>query len=215
VVTGGPYADDVLEVLAAGLPEADLVVAADGGAQAALRLGLGVDLLVGDLDSADDRSVVVAGEVRRHPVDKDETDLELALAAVVDAGVGSATVVATMAGRIDHALGNLLVATGERWSDLRIDLRLDKGVGWVVRDACRPTGRVGDLVSLLAVGGPADGVTTSGLAWALDDAVLEPGVGLGLSNRMVAETAEVRISSGILLVLRNGPEHPDSPTAAG
>ncbi len=215
VVTGGPHPDHALAALAADLPQADLVVAADGGSAVARSLGLDVDLLVGDLDSADEQAVAAAGEVQRHPVDKDDTDLELALSAVVDAGLASATVVATMAGRVDHALGNLLVAAGDRWAGLRIDLRVDDAVGWVVSDACPINGAVDDVVSLLAVGGPATGVTTTGLAWPLDDAVLVPGIGLGLSNRMAAPTAEVRLASGVLVVLRTGSGRPDPDGDAG
>jgi len=215
VVTGGPYPDQVLSAMANGLPPADLVVAADGGAAVARRLGLDVDLLVGDLDSADDRAVAAAGEVRRHPIDKDDTDLELALAAAVEAGCRSATVVATMSGRVDHALGNLLVVAGDRWADLAIDLRVDGAHGRVVRDACRVDGAEGDLFSLLAVGGPATGVTTTGLVWPLDDATLEPGLGRGFSNRLVAEVAEVRVASGVLLVLQDALDRPDSRASTG
>lgn len=215
VVTGGPYPDHVLAAMADELPDAGLVVAADCGAAIARRLGLDVDLLVGDLDSADDRAVAEAGEVRRHPADKDDTDLELTLAAVVEAGCRSATLVATMAGRVDHALGNLLAAAGDRWADLTVDLRLDGARGWVVRDACRIEGTEGDLVSLLAVGGPATGVTTTGLAWPLEGAVLPPGLGLGLSNRMVDEVAEARVASGVLLAIHQAQDQAVSDNGAG
>lgn len=215
VVTGGPYPGHVLAEMADDLPGADVVVAADGGARSARLLGLTVDILVGDLDSADDHAVATAGEVRHHPVDKDDTDLELALATVVDAGIDSATVVATLAGRADHALGNLLVVAGDRWAGLRLDLRVDGTHCRVVRDAWQIVGNPGDVVSLLAVGGPATGVTTTGLAWTLGDAVLQPGLGLGLSNRMTAPTAEVRVSSGVLLVFGGGSERPSCPNDAG
>ena len=213
VFTGGPFPDSVLSHLVDELPaytlKTDLVVAADGGALVVRRLGLPIDLLVGDLDSADDQSINDAADVRRHPVDKNETDLELALHAVLARGFGSATVVVTLAGRIDHALGNLQVVTSNRWASLQIDLRIDSALGWVVRDAQRIEGRVGDTVGLLAIGQQATGVTTIGLAWPLNDAVLEPGTGLGLSNRMTEEVAEIRMSSGVLLVLKDGPDRPD------
>ena len=68
----------------------DLVIAADSGLHAVLAAGWIPDRVIGDLDSADPAAVEIAAEggavVDRHPVGKDETDLELALAAAVEAG---------------------------------------------------------------------------------------------------------------------------------
>ncbi len=196
VVTGGPLPTNL-----GPLPSTDLVIAADRGADNAADLGLAVDLVVGDLDSASSAAVARAGKVERHSEDKDETDLELALRAAVAAGTRSVTVVGTLGGRVDHALANLLVAASDRWSNLRIDLRIDGARAWVVRDHVEVVAQVGDVVSLLAVGGRATGVTTTGLAWPLADAEVEPGVGLGLSNRMAAPRAEVVVDDGTLLVI--------------
>ena len=84
---------------------------------------------------------------------------------------------------------------------MRIDLRIDGARAWVVRDHVEVVAQVGDLVSLLAVGGRATGVTTTGLAWPLADAEVKPGVGLGLSNHMAASRAEVLVDGGTLLVI--------------
>ena len=196
VVTGGP-----IPANQGPLPSADLIIAADGGADNAAALGLTVDLVIGDLDSVSSAAVARAKKVERHPEDKDETDLELALSAAVAAGTGSVTVVGTLGGRVDHALANLLVAAGDRWANLRIDLRIDGAQAWVVRDHVEIVAQVGDVVSLLAVGGRATGVTTTGLDWPLADAEVKPGLGLGLSNRMAAPKAEVVVNDGTLLVI--------------
>ena len=196
VVTGGPFPTNQ-----GPLPSADLIIAADGGADNAAAFGLVVDLVVGDLDSASSAALARAKKVERHPENKDATDLELALGAAVAAGTTSVTVVGTLGGRVDHALANLLVAASDRWSKLRIDLRIDGARVWVVRDHVEVIAQVGDVVSLLAVGGRATGVTTTGLAWPLADAKVEPGVGLGLSNRMAAPNAEVVVDDGTLLVI--------------
>src|SRR5215213_4880097 len=67
----------------------DLLICADGGATAALRLGLRPHHAVGDFDSlsAEDvrRLEHLGTELHRHPPAKDETDLELALLLAVDA----------------------------------------------------------------------------------------------------------------------------------
>ena len=201
ILTGGP-----LPLELGPLPDAEMVIAADEGIDNARQLGMPVDLLVGDLDSASDGSEAFAGSVQRHPVDKDQTDLELALAAALAAGMKSVTVVGTMAGRVDHALGNLLLLTADRWQALRIDARIDSARAWVVRDRLVGDGAPDELLSLMAIGGPATGVSTSGLAWPLDSALLESGPGLGLSNRMTGPTAKLSVQQGVLLVIAPGRE---------
>ena len=196
IFTGGPLPRGLR-----ALPDADLIIAADSGIDNAEHLGLTVDLLVGDLDSASSKAKKSARAVESHPVDKDETDLELALTATLAGGATSATIVGTFAGRLDHALGNMLVVTASRWNDLQINMLIDSARAWVVWDQISFEGHRGDLVSLLAVNGPASGVTTSGLAWPLQDANLAPGVGLGLSNQMSGVSAEVSVDAGTVLVI--------------
>lgn len=62
-------------------------------------------------------------------------------------------------------------------------------------------GAVGDLVSLLPVGGDAAGVSTNGLRWPLDRETLAIGRSRGLSNVVDAAPASVSLESGVLLVI--------------
>ncbi|HIM65711.1 MAG TPA: thiamine diphosphokinase [Acidimicrobiia bacterium] len=200
VVTGGPPPTNP-----GPLPRHDLVIAADSGAEHAPALGLTVDVLVGDMDSVDPTLLAdleTAGcRIERHPVDKDETDLELALGAAIRLGAASVTVITSAGGRPDHAMINALTASADRWADLLIDLRIDSSRAWVVHDRLDLDLPVGTTVSLLAVGGPASGITTTGLRWQLVDADLTPGVGLGMSNEVGGSQASIRVVSGTLLVI--------------
>jgi thiamine pyrophosphokinase len=67
-------------------------------------------------------------------------------------------------------------------------------------------GRIGDLVTLLPIGGEATGITTDGLRWPLDAATLRMGRSRGLSNEIVAAPASVRLGSGVLLVVERALE---------
>jgi len=181
-----------------------LVIAADAGIVEAERLGLRVDLLVGDLDSAPEDAIARAPRVERHPVDKDASDLELAVAAAVAADARRIVVVGGDGGRLDHLLGNAFLLASDRWADVEIDAVLGDARIWVVRDERTIEGDVGDLVSLYAVGGPTRGVTTRGLRWALHDGELVPGSSLGLSNEFVEPQATVRVRDGVVLAIRPG-----------
>ena len=61
------------------------------------------------------------------------------------------------------------------------------------------------MLSLLALGGPATGLTTTGVLWPLSDDMLEPGSTRGISNEIVASPVRVRLESGSLLVIGTQP----------
>jgi thiamine pyrophosphokinase len=192
------------------VPPGAFVVAADSGLAEANRLGVRVDLLVGDMDSvlpgdlqAYERA---GGEVQRHPEDKVATDIDLAITAAVVAGAGRLTVVGGAGGRLDHLLGNALLLAAPRYAAVVIDGVFGGARIHVVRGRRDLTGAPGELVSLFALGGPARGVGTEGLRWPLEHATMEPGSSLGISNRFLAERAAVTVAEGVVLVVRPGGE---------
>ncbi|HUS60678.1 MAG TPA: thiamine diphosphokinase, partial [Acidimicrobiales bacterium] len=176
VVTGGD-AVDVARL--ADLPSGALVIAADSGIDHALALGLHVDVAIGDFDSVSPpalRLVAAAGaRVERHPEAKDETDLELALDAAIARGARRIHVLGGHGGRLDHFLANALLLASPRYAAVEIVAWMGTALVTVVRDTAVLTGRPDDLVTLLAAHGPAAGVTTQGLRYALDDEVLLAG----------------------------------------
>ena len=199
VVAGGDPQDPAL--LAELLP-AQLVVAADSGADIARSLGLVPDVIVGDFDSVTPEGAAAAAEWRRFPADKDATDLELALAEARDRGAGSITVVGGAGGRLDHFLANVAALASDELAAVRVDALMGAARLWVVRRRGTITGRPGDLVTLLPYGGPATGVRTTGLRWPLAGDTLRAGSTRGVSNVLVASDATVSVESGVLVVVR-------------
>jgi thiamine pyrophosphokinase len=148
--------------------------------------------------------------IERHPTDKDATDLELGLARAVELGATRVVVVGMAGGRLDHLLANVAVLGSPSWPAVTIEARLGDARVHVVRGrsgAPGPPGeltllgRPGQVVTLLALHGPASGVCTSGLRYPLADATLPPGSTRGVSNEFVASSAVVEVASGVLLVI--------------
>jgi thiamine pyrophosphokinase len=192
-----------------------LVVAADGGARSAQLCGLNVDLVVGDGDSLDPTELAAmeaAGvQVERSRSDKDESDTELAVLACLARGASEITIVGAFGGRLDHELANVsllaLGALGDRPMQLldgQTRVRLVRGPG-KGSDPGRLTlrGRIGDLVTLLPLGGDVEGITTEGLRYPLRDESLRLGPARGLSNVRLTATATVVVRSGLLLVIES------------
>jgi thiamine pyrophosphokinase len=212
VASGDVAHDDVRH-----LDGAALVVAADGGAASLDALGRRPHLLVGDLDSVDpglvQRLEADGIRVERHPVDKEASDTELAVGAAAEAGATEIVVLGALGGaRVDHALANVLLLADPDFADR--DIRIVNGATTirVVTGGRRLelAGSVGDLVTLLPVGGPAHGVTTTGLRWALNGASLAMGRSRGLSNEVSSIPASVSVGDGSLLVIETTIERSTS-----
>ena len=212
IVIGGGGAVDA--GLAGRLPEVAPVVAADSGVDAAAALGLRVDVVVGDLDSASPEAVAAAeaagARVDRHPADKDATDLALALdcaAALLDGDADGDIVVAGVeGGRLDHLLAGILALADPDRRRLHIRAHLGRATVHVVHGpgSLAVEGATGQVLTLLPVGGDAVGVRTAGLRFPLRNEALPAGTTRGVSNVVDDDPASVTLESGTLLVVLPG-----------
>jgi thiamine pyrophosphokinase len=188
------------------LPPAASVVVADGGLLRARSLGLDVDVVVGDLDSATPEALAAAeaegARIVRHPQAKDATDLELALDEAVALGARRVLVVASAGGRLDHLLGSVLLLAEERYAGLELDALVGDALVHVVRGERTLRGAPGELLTLVPLGGAADGVTTDGLEYPLRGETLAPGTTRGVSNVFLETEAHVTLERGVLLAIR-------------
>ena len=190
------------------------VVAADSGAAHALALGLVPDVVVGDLDSIDPdllaRLERDGARIERHRVDKDETDLELAIDVAVREGVEAVLVVGSHGGRVDHSAATLMVLTAPERSGVRMSALLDGAQLSVVHggSVLALDGAPGDVVTLLAMHGDAHGVRTTGLEYPLHGETLSAGRARGVSNVQLDAHATVSVAEGTVLVIRPGTDHP-------
>jgi thiamine pyrophosphokinase len=207
VVAGGERFPNPL--LRSRLPECpSLVVAADSGVSHAERLGLHVDVVVGDFDSADpqavERAVEAGAAVDRHAVEKDKTDLELALdLAIAKAGNRASYIVITsVAGRLDHSLANVLLLGSPAYASVTLEAYVDDWHITVVRSETTFRARPGGLVTLLPVGGDALGVVTRDLRYPLRREDLRVGTTRGVSNVAERDMVTVGLDAGVLLALR-------------
>ena len=190
------------------VPGAPTVIAADGGLDRATALGLDVDVVIGDLDSVSAGALAAAeaagARVVRHPEAKDATDLELALDEAVRIGARRVLVVASAEGRLDHLLGSLLLLGADAYAAIELDAIVGDALVHVVRGERALRGSPGELLSLIAVGGPATGVVTNGLDFPLAAETLHPGSSRGISNVFTGTEARVALDAGVLLAIRPG-----------
>jgi thiamine pyrophosphokinase len=188
----------------------DWIIGADGGAARALGWGLVPDLVIGDMDSLPDaaHAALVAQGCRfvEHPRAKDETDLELALEYAVQEGAREIVVLGALGGRLDHTLANVFLLALPSLAGVPVRIAERDQEARLVRggESVELAGIPGDLVSLVPLGGDVRGVSTRGLAWALQGDTLRFGSSRGVSNEMISGEAGIQVGEGLLLVV-HGP----------
>ena len=204
VLLNGDYEDDAWYLRRVDAARA--VVAADGGHAFLRRHGRWPDLLVGDFDSldasllAEARAAGVA--IVEHPVRKDETDAELAVAAAALRFGGELVLLGALGGALDHELGHVAVLRGLAARGRAARLAAPGLTAAVVRGPAlwRLGAAVGVRVSVLAL---SEGVvlTLRGLDYELTDEPLPPTVCRGLRNRVATPGARLGLAAGEALVM--------------
>jgi thiamine pyrophosphokinase len=189
------------------LKAGDYLIAADGGARHALALGCRLDAVVGDLDSLEPTLMAELAEagvvIKRYPVAKDQTDLELAIEYALAQGVIEVVLLGAVGDRLDQTLANLLILAQRDWP-VQLTLVERNQIAQLVRPGQLVTlqANVGDTVSILPLSNVVTGITYAGMRYPLHDATLHLGSTRGISNEVSAVPATITIATGRLLLIQ-------------
>ncbi len=207
IVGAGDFAPARLRV-AAG----DYLIAADAGYDHLSRAGIRPDLALGDFDS-------IAGGcappgAQRYPVEKDDTDMMLAVKRALAEGWRDFRLYGALGGaRMDHSIANLqtLCYLAKRGARAFILDRAATACA-VHRGEIRFGPDARGVISVFATGGAARGVSVWGLKYTLEGGALTDDVPLGVSNHFIGEPAGVRVEDGTLMVMWQGGFMPEGVT---
>ena len=187
------------------LAHADMIIAADSGATAALSYGVVPAFVVGDFDSLTIPTQELeqrGSRLSKANVEKDETDTELAIQTALEHRATEITLLGAIGGeRFDHTVANILLLAGYETMPIRI---VDgPSTCWLLRGPGRTSivGNKEDLLSLLPLTANATGISSHGLYYPLKNDTLSFGKPRGVSNKLTEEQAEVSLEQGLLLVI--------------
>ena len=185
----------------------DMVIAADGGANICLQLGIIPDILIGDMDSVEPKLIKElqdkGTQLIVYPRDKDQIDLELALSYALEQGAQDVLLFGLLGGRLDLSLANLMLLAKDDWKDMSLVVADGPDTAYIMHgpDITKIQGDPGDIVSLIPLTEKVTGVSSSGLRWPLKDADLELGSTLSISNELSKMAANVKIGIGKLVLV--------------
>jgi thiamine pyrophosphokinase len=187
----------------------DRIFCADGGARHALALGLTPHAIIGDLDSLPPELVAemeAAGvAIHRHPMRKDQTDLELALEVAIAEKPDEILLFTALGGRLDHTLANILLLAHPKYASVRFTL-VD-GPQWAIllhsHQSITIRGQPGDTLSLIPLSPKVSRVTLTGVEWPLEKATLSLGSTWTISNSLVNHQVTLQIGEGMVLLVHS------------
>jgi len=194
--------DFPLDRLDLWLRTADVVIAADGAANALNQLGRVAAITVGDLDSISDESRSRQKELVQID-DQNSTDCDKLLDLALQRGYSSLSLIGVEGDLLDHTLGTLR-SVGLSCLNIRIILR--RGVAYVLRGPIEkhlllPESTRLSLMPLT----PCVGVNLIGTQWPLSNAELSPLGANSLSNRALGPVS-IQIQKGAAVVFLSHPE---------
>lgn len=195
VIIGSGHIGDC-DYIKSKIAPGDYIICADGGYDHAVRLGLAPDIMIGDFDSVSE--LPKETEKIKYPARKDFTDGEIAVKYAAENGFDEVLLLGMTGDRADHTITDILLLTQCR-SGCLID---DNNEIYLLRDIVEVSGKAGDTLSIVPVGGDVKGITTQNLEYPLNDETLYFGESRGVSNVMTADRCVIRAKSGIGLIIK-------------
>ena len=189
------------EQLKEALKHSSIFIAADGGALTAETMGVEPDVIIGDLDSYSETGEEPA-KVIQDP-DQETNDLEKALAYAFKMEGKDVIVFGATGKRLDHTLKNLSVLKQFNSQFETLVFKDKYSVVFLLPKNFAAELPLGTTVSLFPLSGKVEGVTTTGLKYALFNGTLENGIQDGSSNLTIQKKIEIDHKKGDLLIFIN------------
>ena len=187
-----------------------LFVAADGGALLLDSIGFLPDVIIGDFDSLTEvqcqRYQKMGVKIMKYPIEKNETDGELALQYCRERDFNNIVIIGFAGGRLDQQLANIFL----------LEYALRNGMTAFIKEPGLEIGiikkekiffqKIGARFSLIPLDEKVSGVTIRGCKYSLEAESLLRYKTRGMSNIIEQEKALITIEKGLLLYVLNPSE---------
>lgn len=188
------------------LQQADKIICADGGTRHLVHMNLMPDIIIGDMDSAQDEYIEYYLKnnvpIIRYNPEKDKTDTHICMEYALER-FDEIFLMGATGSRLDHTLGNISL----------LKLAADKGKVacivdenneiYVVKDGIELQGNKDDILSLLPLSSKVEGIDLKGVYYPLQNAVMEIGNPYGVSNKFKESIVTLAIKTGYMIIIKS------------
>lgn len=196
-----------IESLREQISSHEYIICADGGIRYIYDMNIRVDAIIGDLDSVDDKFPEFIKEnnipIIKFPVDKNETDTELAIEHLIKKGCNFITLMGAIGSRMDHTLANILLLKKLTSNNIHGQIIDDNNRIVLLDKHLRLKRKINHYVSIIPVTTSGIIVSLEGFYYNLENDYIESGSTLGISNKIVDEVGEITIKKGQALVIES------------
>jgi len=206
IISDGNFGDPIFFKKKIAEIENTLLIACDGGVRHLQKLGIKPNVIIGDMDSIDSSQLASYSaegvQIIQYPANKDFTDTELALDYALNLKPTAIYIWGALGGRLDHTLANVFLLSKGQKAGIKTYLIDEYCEAFIVDREAAFVDAKGVTVSLFALSPKVEGLSLSGFAYPLKDAVLTMGESLGVSNIINEVHAKISVRVGNLLVIR-------------
>lgn len=207
IISGGDIEEEFLKCFIKK-QKIDNIIVADRGLEILNKINLTPNYIIGDFDSVDesilneykDKEI----EILKLNPEKDYTDTHMALKLAIKLKSSQIYILGALGKRMDHAIANIHILKEALDNNIKCKI-IDKSneIELITSGTNDVRNSEYKYISLIPLTTEVTGITLKGFKYLLDDAILEIGHSIGVSNEILSNEAKIIIKTGILIMIKS------------
>lgn len=185
---------------------ASIIIAADGGANAAYGEGINPHYLIGDFDSIDKNILEYFKEkgsiIEEYSNEKDFLDTELCLNKAISLGAKEIVFLGGIGNRLDHNIGNIHLLYKATKKGVNAYILSETADVYICENKFEILGSIGDTISIVPLSQTIKGITLKGFKYPLNNSSFNFGDVFGTCNILLEKKGYIEIKEGFLAVIK-------------
>lgn len=207
IISGGDIESKFLKLFI-NKQKIDKIIVADKGLEILNKLNLIPNYIIGDFDSVDkdvlNKYTKNGIEMIKLNPEKDYTDTHMALKLAIKLKSNKIYILGALGKRMDHAIANIHILKEALDNNIQCKIIDENNEIELITEGINVLGNSKyKYISLIPLTTNVTGITLEGFKYSLDNATLEIGHSIGVSNEMVSDKAKVIIKTGILIMIKS------------
>jgi len=184
----------------------DIIIAVDKGLDTINKLQIEPNYIIGDFDSVN-QSLLKQYKNRNVSItylepEKDFTDTQMALKKAIEIGSKAITIIGAIGTRLDHTLANIHILKETLEKSIQAKLVNENNEIMLINKKTKLNKNKNyKYVSIIPLTTKLQGVTLKGFKYPLENANLEIGESIGVSNEQIEQTATAEIQEGTAILI--------------